>query len=89
MKLGIGKATRSLEGLKPFDPKLISNDQVGSGACAHTKFSSATRCKVSTGQKMSKKSKMRIVFFNFQIFKTFFKLEIWMLMLIFMAKKLI
>ena len=56
MKLGIGKATRSLEGLEPLDPKLISNDQVGSGACAHTKLSIATRCKVSTGQKMSKKT---------------------------------
>ena len=56
MKLGIGKATRSLEGLEPLDPKLISNDQVGSGVCAHTKFSNATRCKVSTGQKMSKKT---------------------------------
>ena len=39
----------------PLDPKSISNDQVGSGACAHTKFSSATRSKVSTGQRMSKK----------------------------------
>ena len=42
--------------LVPLDPKSISNDQVGSGACAHTKFSSATRCKGSTGQKMSIKT---------------------------------
>ena len=40
----------------PLDPKLISNDQVGSEACAHTKF---------------------------------FRFEIWMLMTIIKATKLI
>ena len=74
-----------------MDPKLISYDQVGSGACAHIKFLSGTRRKVSTGQKMSKKTdfqylKRGIFFVNFQ---TFLKLEIWMLIMIFMAKKLI
>ena len=34
----------------------IFNDQVGSGLSAYTKFSSATRCKVSRGQKMSRKT---------------------------------
>ena len=40
----------------PLDPKLIFNDQVGSVPCAHTKFLSATRCKVNTGQKMSRQT---------------------------------
>ena len=39
----------------PLDQKSVFNDQVGSGPCAHTKFSSATRSKVSRGQKMSRK----------------------------------
>ena len=38
------------------NPKSIFNDQVGSGPFAHTKFSSATRSKVSRGQKMSRKT---------------------------------
>ena len=40
----------------PLHPKPIFNDQVASGPCAHTKFSSATRGKVSRGQKMSRKT---------------------------------
>ena len=39
-----------------MDPKPIFNDQVGSGPSADTKFSSATRSKVSRGQKMSRKT---------------------------------
>ena len=35
-----------------MDSKPIFNNQVDSGPCAHTKFSSATRGKVSRGQKM-------------------------------------
>ena len=79
----------------PLDPKPISNDQVGSGPCAHTKFLDATWCKVSTGQKNVQKnwlsvSKIREIFCQFSdFFKTFFKPKIWMLMMIFMAKKLI
>ena len=38
-----------------MDPKPIFKDQVGSGPCAHTKFSSATRGKVSRGQKSPEK----------------------------------
>ena len=40
----------------PLDPTSISNDQVGSGPGADTKFLSATRSKVSRGQKMSRKT---------------------------------
>ena len=36
--------------------KPIFNNQIGSGPCAHTKFLSATRCKVSKGPKMSRKT---------------------------------
>jgi hypothetical protein len=38
-----------------LDPKPIFNDQVGSGPSADTKFSSATRSKVTSGQKMYRK----------------------------------
>ena len=41
----------------PLDPKPIFNDQVGSGPCAYTK--SASRCKVSRGQIMSRKSDLQ------------------------------
>ena len=39
-----------------FRSKPIFNDQVGPGPCAHTKFSSATKSKVSRGQKMFRKT---------------------------------
>ena len=35
--------------------KPILNDQVGSGSCAHTKFSSATSAKVVEGKKCPEK----------------------------------
>ena len=34
-----------------LDPKPISNDQVGSGPCPHSKFLEASRGKISIGQK--------------------------------------
>ena len=43
------------------NPKLNSNDQVGSRPCVHAKFSSATRCKVSAGQKTSRKTDFQSV----------------------------
>ena len=71
----------------PLDPKPIFNDQVGSGPCAHTKFSSATWCNVSTGQKMSRKSHFQQVksgkcSVNFHIFS-----DLWLLMMVLMAKQ--
>ena len=41
-----------------LDSNPILNDQVGSGPGPgpHTKFSGATRCKISTGQKMLRKT---------------------------------
>ena len=71
----------------PLDPKLIFNDQVGSGPYAHTKFQSATWCKVSTGQKMSRKSHFQQVKSGkcsvyFHIFS-----NLWLLMMVLMAKQ--
>ena len=75
-----------------MDPKPILNDQVGFVAGPNEKISGTSRSTVSTEQKNSRKTdfqigKIRNFFCHFSYFgKTFFKLEIWILMMISMAK---